>query len=144
MPIPQFQNEKTFRVTPFFNILTNLVWQNGGIKMSYVRTQSQNYITNQSQLNYFNLEFRQEVTEKIILTINPYFNTITSQGDRINYNQYYYGITPRITYKLTEKVSIGANYNLGYRKNTGSINYAFPINDVYVFLNCSYPVHFQR
>jgi hypothetical protein len=142
--IPQVQKEKTFSVNPFINISTNLNWQKGGIILSYVRSQSPNYYTNQSQYNNFNLVFRQEVTEKINLNINPYFNIATFQGNRTNYDQYYLGIIPKITYKLTEKISIGANYNLGYRKNTGSINYAFPINDVYVFLNYSYPIHFQR
>lgn len=142
---PQIQKEKTFSVNPFFNISSKCRWEKGWFNLTYTRSQSPGTFLNQSQYNYFNLTLSQDMTERLNFTIHPYFNITAYQGaSNLNYDQYYFGISPKITYKLTEKVSIGANYNIGYRKNTGMLNYSFPINDVYVFLNYSYPLHFQR
>ena len=108
------------------------------------QSQSANAYLNQSQYNYFNLAFNQNLTERLSFAVNPYFNIATLQGGSSNYNQYYYGVGTNLTYKLTERTSIGANYRFSYVMYTGLQNYGFPTNDVYIFLNYSYPLHYQH
>jgi hypothetical protein len=141
---PKFQKQRTSNVGPFINIITNYRWTNGGINFTYTRSQSPSAYQNQSQYNNFNLSFDQNLTERLRFAVNPYFNIDTIQGGNSNYNQYYYGISPQLNYKLTEKTSIGVNYRLSYVNYTGVQNYGYNINDVYVFLNYSYPIHYQR
>ena len=141
--IPELQKQKTSNVNPFFNIATKYRWQNGGINFTYTRNQSASAYQNQSQYNYFNLNLDQNLTERLTLAVNPFFNLITIQGGNSNLDESYYGIGSKVNYKLTEKISVGANYRFSYTTYTGLQNDSFPINDVYVYLNFTYPLHYQ-
>ena len=47
---------------------------------------------------------------RLTFNINPYFYTSTIDNPGSDYNSYYYGIRPGLSYKLTEKTSVGAHY----------------------------------
>ena len=112
--LPELQKQKTSNVNPFINIATKYRWQNGGINFTYTRNQSASAYQNQSQYNYFNLGFDQNLTERLRFAINPFFNLTTFQGGNSNYDQNYYGIGSQVNYDLTEKISVGANYRFSY------------------------------
>ena len=141
--MPDLVKQKTSNVNPFINLSTSHHWEKGQINLSYVKSQSPNAYGNQAQYNYFHLNYSQELSERLNLTINPYFNITNFERSHGNYDQYYYGITPSITYKLTEKTLIGATYRFSYRRDTGSQDISYPINDVFVFLRYSYQLHQQ-
>jgi len=141
--IPELQKQKTSYVTPFITISSKYRWQNGGINLNYTKSQSPSAYYNQSQYNYFTLSIDQNLTERLRIAINPYFNLTTIQGGNSNFDQYYYGIISHVNYNLTEKISVGANYRFSYVTNTGLQNYGYPLNHVYVYLNFTYPLHYQ-
>ena len=141
---PELQKQRTSSVNPFITIGANHRWTNGGINFNYVRNQSPSAYRNQSQYNNFRMAVDQNLTERLRLAVNPYFNIDTIKGGNSNFNQYYYGISQRLAYKLTEKTSIGAYYRFSYVTNTGTHSNSYPINDVYIFLNYTYPLHYQR
>ena len=137
------QPEQTSKnVAPFFTVGTNYRWETGALSLNYVRNQSANAYGNQSQYNNFNLNIDKSISDKLKLSLNPYFYTSTISSPGSDYNSKYYGIRPGITYKFTERTDIGAYYAFSYRSVTGSSNYSYPVNDVWVTLNYLYPLHY--
>jgi hypothetical protein len=144
LTVPEGQKQRSSFVNPFVSISGKYLWENGGASLTFTSSQSASAYLNQSQYNYFNLAINQNITERLRFSVNPYFNTSNTQGGSSNYSQNYIGINPQLTYNLTERTSVGANYNLSYVKNTGLQSSGYNINGVYLFLNYSYPIHFQR
>ena len=137
------QSQMSKNVSPFFTVGTNYRWETGGLSLNYDRNQSPNAYGNQSQYNNFNLNINQSVSDKLNLSLNPYLYTSTIPNPGSEYNSKYIGIRPGITYKYTERTEIGAYYDFSYRSVTGSSNYSYPVNDVWVTLKYSYPLHYQ-
>jgi hypothetical protein len=138
------RKQETSSITPFFTLGTDYRWEKGGMKINYVRNQSANAYQNQSQYNNFILNFTQQITEKLDFGLGPYVYLSSIKGGNSNYNSNYIGIRPVITYKLTEKTSLSANYSFSYRTVTGTTSYSYPINDVWLSLSYSYPLHYQH
>jgi len=138
------RRQETSNVTPFFQLSTSYKWEKGGMSLNYVRNQSANAYQNQSQYNSFTANLYKNITERLDFGLTPFFYTSSIEGGRSNFNSNYIGIRPDLTYKLTEKFSLKASYGFAYRTASGSSNYAFPINNVWLSLNYSYPLHYQR
>ncbi len=127
---------------PFFSLGTNYRWQTGTMGLSYSRSLSANAYGGQSQYNNFNLTINQNMTEKFSLSLNPYFYTSSIDDPRSDYSSYYYGIRPGLSYKITDKFTMGASYNFAYRQVKGTSKYSYPINDVMLTLTYSYPTFY--
>lgn len=140
--IPQKEQTST-SIAPFFSVTGNYKWETGSVGLSYSRSQSANAFGNQSQYNAFYINTNQSITSRLVFSFNPYFYTSTIDNPGSDYNSYYYGIRPGLSYKLTEKLVVGANYGFAYRTTTGSSSYSYPINDVWITVNYSYPIHHQ-
>jgi hypothetical protein len=139
------QSEQTSNnASPFFTVGTNYRWETGALSLKYDRNQSANAYGNQSQTNNFNLNINQSISDKLKLSLNPYFITSTIPSTGSDYNSKYSGIRPGITYKFTERTDIGAYYAFSYRTVTGASNYSYPVNDVWLTLNYTYPLHYQH
>jgi hypothetical protein len=138
------QEQKSTNISPFFSLGTNYNWETGSLNFNYTRSQSANAYGNQSQYNGFNLFANQSISDKLALNANPYFYTSTIDNPGSDYNSLYYGIRPGISYKLTEKATLGASYGFGYVSVAGTNGYAYPVNDVWLTFNYSYPIHFQH
>jgi hypothetical protein len=136
------QSQTSTNVSPFFTVGTNYRWETGGVNLQYNRSQSANAYGNQSQYNTFSLNINQSISDRIRFNLVPYFNTSSISSTGSDYSSQYYGIRPGITYRLTEKTDIGAYYAFSYRSVTGSTSYSYPINDVWLTLNYSYPLHY--
>jgi hypothetical protein len=138
------QAQTSSNVNPFISLGTNYRWETGGLSLNYVRNQSANAYGNQSQYNSFYLNVSQSINDRWTAELSPYIYTSTIPNPGSDYNSLYYGIRPGISYKLTEKATLSANYGFAYRTVTGFTNYSFPVNDVWLTLNYSYPVHYQH
>lgn len=129
-------------VSPFVTMGANYRWQTGSLGLNYVRNQSANAFGNQSQYNNFNLNVSQTLTERLNFSLNPYVYTSTITNPGSDYSSLYYGVRPGLTYKLTERTSVGAFYAFSYRTVSGASSYRYPINDIWLTLNYAYPHHF--
>ena len=139
------QREQTSTsISPFISLGTNYRWETGSLRLNYSSNQSANAYGNQSLVNSFSLSANQSITSRLTFNIDPYFYTSKIDNVGSDYNSYYYGIRPGLSYKLTEKTTVGAYYAFSYRTVTGSNSYSYPINDVWLTLNYSYPLHYQH
>ncbi len=130
-------------VTPFITLATSYKWEKGNLSLNYTRNQSANAYGNQSQYNNFYLNINQGITEKLSLKLVPYFYSALIDNPGSDYNSTIYGVRPGLSYKLTERTSLGANYGFAYRTVTGSSDYSFPIHNVWLTLTYTYPLHYQ-
>lgn len=137
------KEQRSSTVSPFITLATNYRWQTGGLSLNYTRSESPNAYGNLSEYNNFNLSIKQGITDKLSYNITPYFYTSSISSPGSDYKSYYYGVRQGLSYKLTERTSVGANYRFAYRTVTGTSDYSYPINDVWVTLNYSYPIHYQ-
>ncbi len=141
LEIPQ-QLQTSSQVAPFVSLGLNYQWQTGNLVFNYSRSQSANAYGNQSQYNSFNFNANQALTERLNFTVNPYFYTSAIDNPGSDYNSYYYGVRPGLNYKLTERASLGASYGFSYRTVTGKNSYSYPVSDVWLTFNYSYPIHY--
>ncbi|MDD3579937.1 MAG: hypothetical protein PHW74_02820 [Desulfobacca sp.] len=138
------QEEKTFEVSPYFSLSTTRRWTNTSLDLGYSRDQSASAGGTVFEANRAYVALSHAYSEKLRGVLRGHLYLSESTGANSNYQSLVMSIAPELTYKLTEKLSVGSGYNLSWRQAEEKIRQSANRHLVWVFLNYSYPVHYQK
>jgi hypothetical protein len=140
---------KTFTVSPYWNIAANRRWTKANLTFAYSVNQSPSASGTVNQFHNGSAGFSYTFTERLTggLGGNVYYSTSSSPGS--NYNELVFGLTPNLTYRLTEKISVNSSYTYNWRESlSGSSGFGAgqttSRNLVWLYLRYSNPLHYQK
>jgi hypothetical protein len=135
--------QKKSAVNPYVSFSTTRRWTRASFTAGYSRDQSASAYGGVSQTNRVNLSFKYDFTERLVgnLSGDVYLSENTSDINSSQNNTYQ--ISPQLTYRLTEKLSLTPAYRFGYREDVTTHRSANRHN-VWLMLTYSYPIHYQR
>lgn len=141
------KEKKTFDVSPYVALSTTRRWTNTTLNMGYNRDQSSSYGGTNFERNSAYMRLIYKYSEKLSGSLGTSFYFSESSGDSGAGNDYQslvFYISPELTYKLTEKLSVGSGYRLGWRQSQQNTTQSTNRHLVWVFLSYSYPIHYQK
>jgi hypothetical protein len=134
---------ETFSVTPYFDISANRRWTKTNLKFGYKLDQSPSASGTINQFHYGYAKVTHNFTERLTggLRGELYYGLSTSPGS--DYNNLILYVTPEITYKLTEKISLNSSYTYGWRDDFVA-DQTISRNIVWLYLRWAHPLHYQK
>ncbi len=141
----QTKRQKTSEVTPYISLFTTRRWTNTSFTAGYSRDESPSAQGGVSQVNRINLFLSHDFTERWVGALyGDYYRSDLSQPN--SSTDEVYQISPQVTYRLTEQLSLTPAYRFGYRieQFSGGGSGTANRHNVWLFLTYVYPIHYQR
>lgn len=134
---------ETFTVSPFFNISATRRWTRTTFTFGYSLDQSPTASGTINQFHNGSAGLTRNFTERLTggLRGSLYYSLSSSPGS--DYNNLVLYISPNLSYKLTEKISLNSSYTYGWRDDLVGER-TTSRNQVWLYLKYSYPLHYQR
>jgi hypothetical protein len=141
---------QTFTISPYVNIAATRRWIKTNLTFGYSINQSPSASGTINEFHSGSAGITHDFTKRLTggLKGSVYYSTSSSPGS--NYNDLVFYLSPNLSYKLTEKISVNSSYTYGWRENfTGPSNslggsQTTSRNLVWLYLRYSNPLHFQR
>lgn len=132
--------QKESAVTPYVSLFTTRYWARASITGGYSRDQSPSAYGGVSQVNRINLYFKYDFTERLVGNLYADYYRTDNTSEQSNIKDQVYQISPQVTYRLTEQLSLTPAYRFGYRQDLAS-GTSGNRHNVWLFLTYSYPIH---
>jgi hypothetical protein len=141
---------KTFTVTPYWNIAATRSWTKANLTFGYSVNQSPSASGTVNQFHSGSAGFSYNFTERLTGAIggSGYYSISSSPGS--NYNDLVFSLTPNLSYKLTEKISVNSSYTYSWRENLSGGQSTFGAGQTtsrnvgWLYLRYSNPLHYQK
>jgi len=141
------QTQKGTNFSPNFNIGATRRWTNLSLTGSFSRNQQASAFGYISQVNALSLAMNYQFTERLTGSLSSSYS-LSSQSSNTSQNQNnYYTVGPQLKYLITEKLTGSSGYTFSFQRYGGnnlSSSSNAPVQVVWLMLNYSYPLHYQR
>jgi hypothetical protein len=134
---------ETFTVSPYFNISASRRWTKSTFSFGYSVDQSPSAGGTINQFHSGNAGITRSFTERLSGSLRGslYYSLSSSPGS--DYNNLVVSVSPNLSYKLTEKMSLNSTYTYGWRDDLVGER-TTSRNQVWLSLKYSNPLHYQR
>jgi hypothetical protein len=146
---PYFITLKTKRinqsnVTPYVNISSSYRWTNASISAGFSRDESPSAYGAVYEFNRLYLNFGYNITERLSAALHGSYSLSNQSSQNISSEYNYYNISPLLTYKITEKLSLQSGYNFRNVANLTAGGGSGHGHIAWVQFSYTYPLHYQR
>ncbi|MGO9175316.1 MAG: transporter [Desulfobaccales bacterium] len=120
---------------PFVDLSATRRWTNLSVSGEYSRNQYPSGNGGVVDLNRIYGSLRYELTERLSVGLSGYYSISDQISNQYSYQNDYFGISPIVTYKLTEELTISPGYQFGLREETaGGSSYSAKVQSVWLML----------
>jgi hypothetical protein len=135
--------DKSFTVSPYFNISALRRWTKTNLTCGYSVDQSPSASGTINQFHSGYAGISRNFTERLTGGVQGglYYSLSTSPGS--DYNNLILYVSPNLSYKLTEKISMNSSYTYGWRDDLVGER-TTSRNQVWLYLRYANPLHYQR
>jgi hypothetical protein len=145
---PYFILVKTKRIessnlTPYVNVSTNYRWTNLALSAGFSRDQSTSAYGAIYEFNRLYFSCAYNFSERLSASLKGDYSlsNLSGQSGSSEYN--YYDVSPALTYRITERLSLSSGYGYGAREDITGGRTA-RVHMAWVQFSYTYPVHYQR
>ncbi len=122
-------------VDPFVDLSATRQWTNLSVTGGYSRNQSPSGNGGISDLNRIYGSLKYEFTERLSAGLSAYYSLSDQISNQNSLQSDFFGISPIVTYKLTEQLTISPGYQFGLREQTtGGSSYSAKVQTAWLML----------
>ena len=140
--VPQSRLRAT-TLSPFVNASVTRRWTNLAITGGYGRTQSGSAFGSVSDMNHIFLNLSYSFTERLSGSLTGDYSLSNQLSQTNSFQNVVYTINSQLSYRITEKLSLSPGYRFVQNDDVSNSQSAHGHN-VWVMLNYSYPIHYQK
>lgn len=141
---------ETFTVSPYVNIYATRHWPKTNFTFGFSNDQSPAATGTINQFSSGYASLTHNFTERLTAGLqgNVYYSTSSSPGS--NYNDVVFGLTPNLSYQLTDKISVNSSYTYNWREDSTGPNISFgggqttSKNVIWFYLRYANSLHYQK
>jgi hypothetical protein len=130
-------------VTPYVNVSTNYRWTNLTLRAGFSRDQSPSAYGAIYEVDRLYVSCAYNFTERLTASLRGDYFLSNQSGQTISSEYNYYNISPRLTYQITERLSVSPGYRYGGREDLTWDRKAH-VHMAWIELSYRYPLHYQR
>jgi hypothetical protein len=130
-------------VTPYVNVSTNYRWTNLTLGVGFSHDQSASAYGAIYEFNRLYFSCAYNYSERLSGSLKGDFSlsNLSGQSGSSEYN--YYDISPQLTYRITERLSVSSGYRFAGRKDITGDRTAHD-HMVWLQFSYTYPIHYQK
>jgi hypothetical protein len=131
------------QVTPYVNLSTTRRWTNFTFTMGFTMDESPAAYGGVSQLNRVYTSMKYIYSEKIYATMGGDYSLTRQDFQNSSFKNDYFSIGGQLNYRITEKLTASPGYRFGLRDDL-TAGLSANVHSVFLMVNYSYPIHYQR
>jgi hypothetical protein len=143
--VPLGRTEKTSNITPYFDIGATRRWPKTQLTAYYSLDQSPSSSGETRQFHRVNAEITRKFWERLSagFGVSSYYGSSTEEDQENDYQTLVVYLSPKISYQLTERLSLNSSYIYGWRNDIDE-NATTDRHRIWVYLTFAYPIQYKK
>jgi opacity protein-like surface antigen len=146
---PYFIRLKTQRVdssniTPYFNVSTNYRWTKLTASAIFSRDESPSAYGAIYEHDRFAVSLGYNFTERLRGRLSGTYSLSNQSSQTISSKYNYFNISPMLTYRITEKLSVSPGYRFQNRATLTAGGGSGHVHSAWLQFTYAYPIHYQK
>ncbi len=138
------ETERTFNVSPYFDIAATRHWPKMDLTVYYSLDQTPSSAGVIRQFHRVHAEITRKFLERLTagFQANSYYGLSTEQDNNEFQTMVFY-LSPQISYKIAEKLSLSSSYSYGWRSDLDN-NITTDRHRILIYLTFVYPMQYKK